>query len=656
MSEIHNDYTRAAQAVIDGVGGKDNIAAATHCATRLRLILADTSKINDAILDAEPLIKGKFNTAGQYQLIIGTGTVNKVYAELIRLTGAKEISTAEAKNLGASKGSILQRFVKTLSDIFVPIIPAIVAGGLLMGLNNVLTANGLFYEGKSLIDVYPQWKDLAGMINLFANAPFVFLPILIAFSASRIFGGNPFLGAALGMVMVHTDLTNNYNLAQNLADGSLKYWHLFGMDIAQVGYQGTVLPILVCTWILAKLERGIRRIMPASLDLLLTPLLALLITSFLTFTFVGPAAREAGEWFTHSITWLYQTSGILGGAILGLVYAPIVITGMHNSFIPIETQLIAVKKTTGGTFIFPIASMNNVAQGAAALASFFLTKDAKLKSIASASGISALLGITEPAMFGVNLKLRYPFYAALIGCAVSSAYITAFSTKAVSLGAAGVIGFISINAQYLSVFLTGLAISIATTFILTLLFAKIFAEKTAAPVPDKMPDDALETAADIKMPAAAASEDPQSPSIPADWVVPLQGRILPLAEVPNLAFSSGAMGIGFAIDPELGTAVTAPCAGTITAIFPTKHAIGLTADNGLEILIHIGIDTVSLKGEGFTPLAGAGSRVTAGQPIMNVDWEYLQNRVPSLITPIIFTDIDSGSVTISGGRPTLHTL
>ena len=414
-----SEYRQTAEAIIAAVGGKENIAAATHCATRLRMVLKDESKIDKAAINAIPLAKGNFLTAGQFQIILGTGTVNKVTAELLDLTGVKQVSTQEAKDLGAAKGNLVQRFVKTLSDIFVPIIPAIVAGGLLMGLNNVLTAHDLVIKGKTLIEAYPQWAGLAEMINTFANAPFVFLPILIAFSATRIFGGNPYLGAVLGMIMVHPDLTNNYALAQATADGTLQYWNILGFSVAKVGYQGTVLPILVCSWILAKLERSLRRVIPASVDLLLTPLLAIFITALLTFTIVGPATRDAGIAFTDAIQWLYNTAGVLGGAILGGLYAPVVITGMHNSFIPVETQLIADIANTGGTFIFPIAAMNNISQGAAAFGALFCTRDAKLKGVASASGISAVLGITEPAMFGVNLRLRYPFYAALIGTAAA---------------------------------------------------------------------------------------------------------------------------------------------------------------------------------------------------------------------------------------------
>ena len=637
-----SEYRQTAEAIIAAVGGRDNIAAATHCATRLRMVLKDEAKIDKAAVDAIPLAKGNFLTAGQFQIILGTGTVNKVTAELLDLTGVKQVSTQEAKDLGAAKGNLVQRFVKTLSDIFVPIIPAIVAGGLLMGLNNVLTAPDLIIKGKTLIEAYPQWAGLAEMINTFANAPFVFLPILIAFSATRIFGGNPYLGAVLGMIMVHPDLTNNYALAQATADGTLQYWNILGLSVAKVGYQGTVLPILVCSWILAKLERGLRRVIPASVDLLLTPLLAIFITAMLTFTIVGPATRDAGIAFTDAIQWLYNTAGVFGGAILGGLYAPVVITGMHNSFIPVETQLIADIANTGGTFIFPIAAMNNISQGAAAFGALFCTRDAKLKGVASASGISAVLGITEPAMFGVNLRLRYPFYAALIGTACASAYITLYKTKAVALGAAGIPGIISIGAQYLTPYIVGMVIAFAITFTLTLVFARSrynperLAPAAAAPV-----ENAPKTAA------------PDADPIPAEWQMPLQGKILAASDIPDPAFAANALGASFAIDPTGGDGIVrAPANGSVATIFPSRHAIGLETDNGLEILIHIGIDTVKLDGEGFTVLVKEGERVTAGQELVQVDLAAIADKVPSLITPIIFTAYDEGqTVVIEDGRP-----
>ena len=540
----------------------------------------------------------------------------------------------------------MQRFVKTLSDIFVPIIPAIVAGGLLMGLNNVLTAHDLVIKGKTLIEAYPQWAGLAEMINTFANAPFVFLPILIAFSATRIFGGNPYLGAVLGMVMVHPDLTNNYALAQATADGTLQYWNILGFSVAKVGYQGTVLPILVCSWILAKLERSLRRVIPASVDLLLTPLLAIFITALLTFTIVGPATRDAGIAFTDAIQWLYNTAGVLGGAILGGLYAPVVITGMHNSFIPVETQLIADIANTGGTFIFPIAAMNNISQGAAAFGALFCTKDAKLKGVASASGISAVLGITEPAMFGVNLRLRYPFYAALIGTASASAYITLYKTKAVALGAAGIPGIISIGAQYLTPYIVGMVIAFAVTFSLTLILARSrYNPERLAPVAPAP----VAPATPAEKPAPAPDADP----IPAEWQMPLQGRVLAAEDIPDPAFAANALGASFAIDPTGGDGIVrAPANGSVATIFPTRHAIGLETDNGLEILIHIGIDTVKLSGEGFTVLVKEGERITVGQELVKVDLAAIADKVPSLVTPVIFTAYDEGqTVEIENGRP-----
>ena len=639
-----NEYRQTAEAIIAAVGGQENIAAATHCATRLRMVLKDESKIDKAAVDAIPLAKGNFLTAGQFQIILGTGTVNKVTAELLDLTGVKQVSTQEAKDLGAAKGNLLQRFVKTLSDIFVPIIPAIVAGGLLMGLNNVLTAHDLVIKGKTLIEAYPQWAGLAEMINTFANAPFVFLPILIAFSATRIFGGNPYLGAVLGMIMVHPDLTNNYALAQATADGTLQYWNILGVSIAKVGYQGTVLPILVCSWILAKLERGLRRVIPASVDLLLTPLLAITITALLTFTVVGPATRDAGIAFTDAIQWLYNTAGVLGGAILGGLYAPVVITGMHNSFIPVETQLIADLANTGGTFIFPIAAMNNISQGAAAFGALFCTRDAKLKGVASASGISAVLGITEPAMFGINLRLRYPFYAALIGTACASAYITLYKTKAVALGAAGIPGIISIGAQYLTPYIVGMTIAFAITFSLTLILAR------SRYNPERLAPAAAAPVENAPAPKAAA---PDADPIPAEWQMPLQGKILAASDIPDPAFAANALGASFAIDPTGGDGIVrAPANGSVATIFPTRHAIGLETDNGLEILIHIGIDTVKLNGEGFEVLVKEGERVAAGQPLVKVDLAAIADKVPSLVTPVIFTAYDEGqTVAIENGRP-----
>ncbi|MGI9894924.1 sucrose-specific PTS transporter subunit IIBC [Vibrio natriegens] len=461
------NYPVIAKQLLEHLGGKDNLQALAHCATRLRLALKDEEKVNEEAIGELDGVKGQFKVAGQYQIIFGSGIVNQVYAEMAKQTGLAEMSTNDVASAGAQKQNIVQRAVKGLSDIFVPIIPAIVAGGLLMGLFNLLTAQGLFIEGQSIIEAYPGLADLASMINTFANAPFVYLPVLLAFSASKKFGGNPFLGAALGMLMVHPDLLNGWGFGSASVSGTVPTWNILGLEIQKVGYQGSVLPVLVSAFILAKVELGLRKIIPSVLDNLLTPMLAIFITGFVTFTLVGPFTRDLGFMLGDGLNWLYDSAGFVGGALFGFIYAPFVITGMHHSFIAIETQLLADIATTGGTFIFPIAAMSNVAQGAAALAVGFTTRDTKMKGIAVPSGITGLLGITEPAMFGVNLKLRYPFLAAIVGSAVASAFITLFNVKAKALGAAGLPGIISISPDKISYYIIGMIISFITAFALT---------------------------------------------------------------------------------------------------------------------------------------------------------------------------------------------
>ncbi|MBR9786835.1 MAG: PTS sucrose transporter subunit IIBC [Vibrionaceae bacterium] len=461
------NYPVIAKQLLEHLGGKDNLQALAHCATRLRLALKDENKVNEEAIGDLDGVKGQFKVAGQYQIIFGSGIVNQVYAEMAKQTGLAEMSTNDVASAGAQKQNIVQRAVKGLSDIFVPIIPAIVAGGLLMGLFNLLTAQGLFIEGQSIIEAYPGLADLASMINTFANAPFVYLPVLLAFSASRNFGGNPFLGAALGMLMVHPDLLNGWGFGSASVSGTIPTWNILGLEIQKVGYQGSVLPVLVSAFILAKVELGLRKVIPSVLDNLLTPMLAIFITGFVTFTLVGPFTRDLGFMLGDALNWLYDSAGFVGGALFGFIYAPFVITGMHHSFIAIETQLLADIATTGGTFIFPIAAMSNVAQGAAALAVGFTTRDTKMKGIAVPSGITGLLGITEPAMFGVNLKLRYPFIAAIVGSAVASAFITLFNVKAQALGAAGLPGIISISPEKISYYVIGMVISFITAFALT---------------------------------------------------------------------------------------------------------------------------------------------------------------------------------------------
>ena len=466
------NFPKIAEQVIEKLGGKNNIATAAHCSTRLRIVLNDESKVDKEGIEAIEGVKGQFSVAGQYQIIFGSGTVNKVHEQLTKQLGIGDVSKAEVAEAALGQQNLLQRIVKGLADIFVPIIPAIVAGGLLMGLYSMLTSIGFFWDNHSVVTKYPEISDLVDFINTIANAPFVFLPVLLGFSATRKFGGNPFLGAALGMLLVHPSLSDGWNYAKTLMEGNIKYWNVFGLEIEKVGYQGTVIPTIISAWVLATLEKNFRKFIPSYLDNLITPMFSLFIAGFLAFTVIGPFGREAGSLISAGLTWLYDTLGFFGGAIFGTLYAPIVITGMHQTFIAIETQLLAEITQTGGTFIFPIAAMSNIAQGAACLGVALALKDAKIRGLAVPSGISALLGITEPAMFGVNLRYRQAFIAAMIGSGLASAFIAFFNVKAIALGAAGFLGIPSIKPDSLAMYSIGMVISFVVAFSLSFLFVK----------------------------------------------------------------------------------------------------------------------------------------------------------------------------------------
>ena len=630
------DYAKIASQVIEHVGGKQNIKSVQHCATRLRLQLKDNDlRDEDAVSDIEG-VKGVFLTQSQFQIIFGSGLVNLVCDEVQKQLGiAVDVPAEDEKE--EKKGNPLQRLVKLLSDIFVPIIPAIVAGGLLMGLNNILTA--AMFDGKSVIDLYPQWKGLATAINMFASAPFTFLPVLIGFSATKKFGGNPYLGAAMGMIMVHPDLLSAYSIGIAKAP----VWNIFGFKIAAIGYQGTVLPVLAVSFILATIEKKLHKVTPTWLDNLTTPLISIMVTSFLTFIFVGPVLREAGNLLADGITWVYNTLGFVGGGLFGLAYAPICLTGMHHSFIAIETQLIAAKATTGGSFIFTTASMNNVAQGAAVLAVLFLTKNEKMKSICSASGVSALLGITEPAMFGVTLKLKYPFYAAIIGSAVGNAYCAATGVLAQALGAAGLPGFLSMLPKDYLNFAIGLILSMGVSAVLTAIFWKKFKIEGEEDHTEKTPlkEQKTEEVKEIKVqqPTTDTTEETN------ELYAPMKGEVLDVSKSADPAFASKAMGEGVAINPEEGI-VYAPADGTISLIFPTKHAMGITLDSGVELLIHAGIDTVKMEGEGFETFVETGAKVKKGDKLLSFDMNLVKEKGYKTQTMFLVADAKGKEVEV----------
>jgi PTS system trehalose-specific IIC component len=463
-----NVNKNAAEEILEAIGGKENIGAATHCVTRLRFALNDESKVDQDALEKIDLVKGSFSTNGQFQVIIGQGTVDKVYNELVQIAGIQESSKQEMKDTAAEKMNPLQRLVKVLADIFIPILPAIVTAGLLMGINNILTGDGIFFDDKTLsvIDVYPQWTDIADIINLIANTAFVFLPGLIGWSAAKRFGGSELFGMVLGLMLVHPGLLNawGYGSAEEIPT-----WNLLGLEVEKIGYQGQVLPVLVATYLLAKVEQFLRKRIPDAFQLLLVAPISLLLVGFASFIAIGPITFTIGNWITDGVVFIFDAAPAIGGLVYGALYAPLVITGMHHTFLAVDLQLIG---STGSTFLWPILALSNIAQGSATLGFMLAIRNEKLKGLAMTSSISAYLGITEPAMFGVNLRFRYPFIAAITGSAIAAMVITISNVTAPSIGVGGLPAIFSIYTQDWGAFLIGMAIAIVVPFVLTYFLAK----------------------------------------------------------------------------------------------------------------------------------------------------------------------------------------
>lgn len=619
------DYRKVAERVAQAVK-KDNIVAAAHCATRLRLVVKDVKNIDQAALDNDPDLKGTFNANGQYQIIVGPGDVNGVYDEFVKLTGVKQASTDDLKKIAVASGkkNPLMDLVKVLSDIFVPLIPALVAGGLLMALNNILTQPNMFGP-KSLVGMYPSITGLSEMVNLMASAPFAFLPILIGITATRRFGGNEILGAAAGMMLVMPSLVNGYNVAEAVATGKMPTWDLFGLSVAQAGYQGQVLPVIGVAFILATLEKFFHKHLKGAIDFTFTPMLALIITGFITFIVLGPVLRTVSNGITDGLTWLVTTFGFIGYGVFGSFYSAIVITGLHQSFPAIETQLLANVAKTGGDFIFPIATVANVAQGAATFAIYFLSQgNEKVRALSSSAGASAMLGITEPAMFGVNLKYKFPFFIALGSSGIAALVMGLFHVMSSSLGPAGLIGFIAIPANKWVGFFLAVAVAFIVSFVVTLTYGK-----------SHMPNQnngASQTTADVS--ADASTVDGFEIS------APVSGQLVDLATVNDPVFAGGMMGKGAAIEPADGT-IVAPADGTITVAYATKHAFGLTTADGVEILIHIGIDTVNLDGKGFESFVKQGQTVSKGDKLGTFDAAIIKDAGYPVTTMVLVTNTNN---------------
>lgn len=611
------DYRKSAADVIKYIGGKDNIVSAAHCATRLRLVIADNSKANKEALEDVDGVKGVFEASGQLQIIFGTGVVNKVYDEFISIAGITAASKEDVKQAAASKGNPFQRFIKTLGDIFVPIIPAIVASGFLMGIMESLN----FLINNGYIDLSNE-SALFVLANMFSNTAYVFLPVLIGFSGAKVFGGNPFLGGVVGMIMVHPNLQN----AWTMTGGVEEYLDVFGIwQVPLVGYQGHVISVIIAVFVMATIEKWLHKRVPAMLDLFVTPLVSVFVTGFLTMTIIGPAFNVVETSIINGIQALISLPFGIGSLVMGSLYAPTVVTGIHHMYTIIDLGQI---KEFGCTYWLPLASSANIAQGAAALAVALKTKDQKLKSMALPSSLSAFMGITEPAIFGVNLRFFRPFICACIGGGCGAMFASITSLGATGTGVTGIFGILlCLNApiKYILMFAIAAGVAFALTW--------MFGYKDAAPAAAKSSDSASAAVA----PAAPVFAEQTETDGALDILAPMTGKAVTLADTGDATFAAEVLGKGAAVDPSEGK-VYAPFDATVATLM--GHAVGLEGKNGVEMLIHIGIDTVQLDGKHYTPHCTEGQEVKAGDLLMEFDIPAIQAEGYKTVTPVIITNVD----------------
>ena len=621
------DYRKTAQEILNHVGGSKNIVSAAHCATRLRLVIADNTTADKTALENVDGVKGVFEASGQLQIILGTGTVNKVFDEFIASAGITASTKAEAKEAAAEKQNWFMKAIKLLGDIFVPIIPAIVASGFLMGIMNALdfmNSNGFLHISTT--------SSIYVFATLFSNIAYTFLQILIAFSAAKAFGANPYLGAVIGMIMIHPSLQNAYTVAtEGVQQTQSVFFGLYHIDM--VGYQGHVIPVVIAVWILSVLEKKLHKIVPEVLDLFVTPLVSVFVTGYLTLSIVGPIFVWAENAILGAIQWMLTLPLGLGSLIMGGLYAPTVVTGIHQMYTAIDIGQLA---KYGVTYWLPLASAANVAQGAAALAVGVKSKDQKIKSLALPSSLSAFMGITEPAIFGVNLRFFKPFIAGCIGGGCGALYASLVHLGAKGTGVTGIFGILLCLNQPLQ-YIIEMAISVGVAFVISFI---IYKDKEPATQTAK-----TESAVENKETEANTEETESSAerTVSVEEITsPVNGTVVPTAEVADETFASEMLGTTVAVEPADGK-IVAPCDGEVMNIFETGHAVCIATECGAELLIHIGIDTVSMEGKGFVKKVEDGAKVHKGDVLIEADLDEIRAAGHPATTMMILTNADDFS-------------
>ncbi|MBQ4427091.1 MAG: PTS glucose transporter subunit IIA [Oscillospiraceae bacterium] len=593
------DYRKCAEEIFSHLGGRDNIISAAHCATRLRLVIADNSKIDKEALENVEGVKGLFDSNGQLQLIIGTGTVNKVYDEFLAVTGMTAATKDEVKQAAASKMPLWKKILKTPGDVFVPILPAIVASGLMMGIVEAI---------PKFAPAFGQ-TDWFSFLDLVANTAFALLPVLVAISAARVFGGNIFLGAVIGLMMVHPALINAWTVSSYV--GEIPTWSIFFYPIQQVGYQGHVIPVILAVLLMSTIEKWLHKHVPEMIDLFVTPLVTVVCTAYLTFTVIGPVFSVFENWVLAGAQALITVGFGLGAAVMGAIYPLTVVMGLHHMYNVIEAGMIS---STGVNTWMPIATAANIAQFGACLAVALKCRNQKTKSVALPSSLSASLGITEPAIFGINFRFMKPFIAGMIGGAVGSLFASWMTGTdmngnvvkfgATTYGVTGIPGIPAINniPMYLLLMLISAGVAFAITWF-------IWNEDE----PKKQTANGAPAAkTEAKAPAASVIR-----CAAGELIQPTPGKVIARENIPDATFADGILGDGVGIEPSEGV-VYAPFDGEVTSVFDTKHAITLEK-NGMEVLIHVGVNTVNMNGEGFEAFVKEGDTVKAGQKLLTFD-------------------------------------
>ncbi|HEL1556701.1 TPA: PTS system trehalose-specific EIIBC component [Streptococcus suis] len=648
-------YQHEAQELLKAIGGKENVTAVTHCATRMRFVLADESKADVKTIESIPTVKGTFTNAGQFQVIIGND-VPVFYNDFTAVSGIEGVSKEAAKSAAKSNQNAIQRVMTMLAEIFTPIIPAIIVGGLILGFRNLLEGVQMEWLGQQVIDGVKQfmpdgspryntivdvsqfWSGVNHFLWLPGEAIFHFLPVGITWSVSRKMGTTQILGIVLGICLVSPQLLNAYAVPSTDAAtiASDWVWNFGSFTINRIGYQAQVIPALLAGLSLSYLEIFWRKRIPEVVSMILVPFLSLIPAIILAHTVLGPIGWTIGQWIstivlaglTGPVKWLF-------GLIFGTLYAPLVITGLHHMTNAIDTQLVA---DTGGTGLWPMIALSNIAQGSAVLAYYWRNrKNEREAEISLPATISAYLGVTEPALFGVNVKYVYPFVAGMIGSGLAALVSVTFNVQANAIGVGGLPGILSIQGPYWLPFTFAMAVAIAVPFVLTLFFRK-------AGILTKAEDEKLQAAQEV------ASAPSTVADTPIQLISPLTGEAKDLSQATDPVFSSGVMGKGIVIDPSEGK-LFAPVDGEVSVLFPTFHAIGITTSTGIELLMHIGMDTVGLEGKGFTAHVKQGDKVKAGDLLIDFDIAVIKAAGLVAETPIIVTNQTDFDTQVIGNLP-----